>query len=147
MSFQRDRLETVHGAATDLLALTLLTDESVKTIPLGLYQFFGDDRIDWGMVMAGSVAAIVPTLALFLPLQRLLVGHARRLQRFLTQPFFVAAAYTGMEGRSVPLADTVAGCAAILSGECDDWEEGSLYMIGNLEEARARDAVRKGAAA
>ena len=57
-----------------LLALTLLTDESVKTIPLGLYQFFGDDRIDWGMVMAGSVAAIVPTLALFLPLQRLLVS-------------------------------------------------------------------------
>lgn len=57
-----------------LLALTLLTDESVKTIPLGLYQYFGDDRIDWGMVMAGSVAAIVPTLALFLPLQRLLVS-------------------------------------------------------------------------
>jgi ABC-type glycerol-3-phosphate transport system permease component len=57
-----------------LLALTLLTDESVKTIPLGLYQFFGDDRINWGMVMAGSVAAIVPTLALFLPLQRLLVS-------------------------------------------------------------------------
>ncbi len=57
-----------------LLALTLLTDASVKTIPLGLYQFFGDDRIDWGMVMAGSVAAIVPTLALFLPLQRLLVS-------------------------------------------------------------------------
>lgn len=57
-----------------LLALTLLTDANVKTIPLGLYQFFGDDRIDWGMVMAGSVAAIVPTLALFLPLQRLLVS-------------------------------------------------------------------------
>lgn len=57
-----------------LLALTLLTETSVKTIPLGLYQFFGDDRIDWGMVMAGSVAAIVPTLALFLPLQRLLVS-------------------------------------------------------------------------
>jgi len=57
-----------------LLALTLLTDESVKTVPLGLYQFFGDDRIDWGMVMAGSLVATVPTLALFLPLQRLLVS-------------------------------------------------------------------------
>ncbi|MBC57214.1 MAG: F0F1 ATP synthase subunit beta [Confluentimicrobium sp.] len=79
--------------------------------------------------------------------ERLLVGRARRLQRFLTQPFFVAAAYTGMEGRSVPVADTVAGCAAILAGECDDWDEASLYMIGTLDEARAREAQRKGAAA
>jgi F-type H+-transporting ATPase subunit beta len=79
--------------------------------------------------------------------ERLLVGRARRLQRFLTQPFFVAAAYTGMEGRSVPVADTVAGCAAILAGECDDWDETSLYMIGTLDEARAREAQRKGAAA
>jgi len=79
--------------------------------------------------------------------KRLLVGRARRLQRVLTQPFFVAAAYTGMEGRSVPVADTVAGCAAILAGECDDWDEASLYMIGTLDEARAREAQRKGAAA
>jgi len=75
--------------------------------------------------------------------ERLLVGRARRLQRFLTQPFFVAAAFTGMEGRSVPVADTVAGCSAILNGECDDWDEGSLYMIGTLEEARTREAKRK----
>jgi F-type H+-transporting ATPase subunit beta len=79
--------------------------------------------------------------------EQLLVGRARRLQRFLTQPFFVAAAYTGMEGRSVPVADTVASCAAIVAGECDDWDEGSLYMIGTLDEARARDAKRKGSAA
>ena len=76
--------------------------------------------------------------------ERLLVGRARRLQRFLTQPFFVAAAYTGMEGRSVPIADTLAGCAAIIEGECDDWDEGSLYMIGALDEARAKEAARKG---
>ena len=79
--------------------------------------------------------------------ERLLVGRARRLQRFLTQPFFVAAAYTGMEGRSVPIADTLAGCSAIIDGECDDWDEGSLYMIGALDEARAKEAVRKGAKA
>ncbi|MGE4072005.1 MAG: F0F1 ATP synthase subunit beta [Lysobacterales bacterium] len=79
--------------------------------------------------------------------ERLLVGRARRLQRFLTQPFFVASAYTGMPGRSVPVAETVAGCAAILAGECDDWDESSLYMIGNLEEARAKEAARQGAGA
>lgn len=70
--------------------------------------------------------------------ERLAVGRARRLQRFLTQPFFVAEAFTGMQGRTVPIADTVAGCSAILSGECDDWQESSLYMVGNLDEARQK---------
>ena len=75
--------------------------------------------------------------------ERLLVGRARRLQRFMTQPFFVASAYTGMEGRSVPVAETVAGCGAILDGECDDWDEASLYMIGSLDEGRTREAARR----
>jgi F-type H+-transporting ATPase subunit beta len=71
--------------------------------------------------------------------ERRLVGRARRLQRFLTQPFFVAADYTGMEGRSVRITDTIAGCRAILEGECDDWQESSLYMIGDLAEAGAKE--------
>ncbi len=57
-----------------LLALALITDNSLKTIPLGLYQYFGDVQVDWGAVMAGSVVATVPTLLLFLPLQRKLVA-------------------------------------------------------------------------
>ncbi|MCC0062921.1 MAG: F0F1 ATP synthase subunit beta [Defluviimonas sp.] len=73
-----------------------------------------------------------------------LVARARRLQRFLTQPFFVAAAFTGMAGRSVPIEATIEGCRAILSGECDSWDESAFYMIGTLEEARARvEAARK----
>lgn len=75
--------------------------------------------------------------------EQLLVGRARRLQRFLTQPFFVAAAFTGMEGRSVSVADTIAGCRAIMNGDCDDWDESSLYMIGTLDEARAREDARR----
>ncbi|WP_226580722.1 F0F1 ATP synthase subunit beta [Acuticoccus sediminis] len=71
---------------------------------------------------------------------RLAVNRARRLQRFLTQPFSVTEAFTGMPGRSVKRADTVAGCRAILDGECDDWDEGDLYMIGSLDEARAKHA-------
>ncbi len=67
---------------------------------------------------------------------RRIVGRARRLQRFLTQPFAVTEAFTGMPGRSVPLADTLAGCRAILAGEADAWQESSLYMIGGLDEAR-----------
>ena len=51
---------------------------------------------------------------------RLMVARARRLQRFLTQPFAVTEAFTGIAGRSVQLADTLAGCRAILDGEADD---------------------------
>ncbi|MGE0224827.1 MAG: F0F1 ATP synthase subunit beta [Acetobacteraceae bacterium] len=80
---------------------------------------------------------------------RRIVERARRLQRFLTQPFTVTEAFTGVPGRSVAIADTIAGCRAILDGACDDWRESSLYMIGTLEEARAKeDAARhQGAAA
>src|SRR5271157_2959984 len=74
---------------------------------------------------------------------RKIVERARRLQRFLSQPFAVTEAFTGVPGRSVTVADTVAGCKAILAGDCDDWREGSLYMIGTLDEARAKeDAAR-----
>jgi len=74
--------------------------------------------------------------------EQLLVGRARRLQRFLTQPFFVAAAFTGIDGRSVPIAKTIDGCRAIIDGQCDDWAETSFYMIGDLEEAAAREQAR-----
>jgi F-type H+-transporting ATPase subunit beta len=77
---------------------------------------------------------------------RRIVGRARKLQRFLTQPFGVTEAFTGMPGRSVPIADTLAGCRAILSGECDGWQEASFYMIGTLDEAREREQ-REGSAA
>jgi F-type H+-transporting ATPase subunit beta len=72
---------------------------------------------------------------------RLIVKRARRLQRFLSQPFMVTEAFTGQPGRSVSRADTLAGCRAILDGETDDWAESSLYMVGALDEARAKEAA------
>ncbi|MYZ48964.1 F0F1 ATP synthase subunit beta [Propylenella binzhouense] len=79
---------------------------------------------------------------------RRMVERARRLQRFLTQPFSVAEAFTGVPGRSVAVADTIAGCRAILDGECDGWRESSLYMVGTLAEAKEKEeAAQKGAAA
>ncbi|MBN9117498.1 MAG: F0F1 ATP synthase subunit beta, partial [Pandoraea sp.] len=75
------------------------------------------------------------------------VQRARRLQRFLTQPFTVTEAFSGQPGRSVALADTIAGSKAILAGECDDWQESSLYMVGTLDEARAKEARSKTATA
>jgi len=72
---------------------------------------------------------------------RRIVTRARRLQLFLTQPFTVTKSFTGDEGRSVALADTIAGCRSILDGECDEWQEHSLYMVGTLEEARQKEAA------
>ena len=75
---------------------------------------------------------------------QLVVKRARRLQRFLSQPFVVTQAFTGnARAERQPLADTLAGCRAILDGEADDWAEGSLYMVGNLEEARQKEAAAK----
>jgi F-type H+-transporting ATPase subunit beta len=69
---------------------------------------------------------------------RLIVARARRLLRFLTQPFAVTEAFTGVAGRPVKLSETLAGCRAILDGEADEWPENTLYMLGNFDEARQR---------
>jgi F-type H+-transporting ATPase subunit beta len=74
---------------------------------------------------------------------RTAVRRARHLMRFLTQPFMVTVAFTGKPGRTVELDATLAGCRAILDGEADDWSESSLYMVGDLEEARRKEAQAK----
>ena len=74
---------------------------------------------------------------------RTVVKRARRLMRFLTQPFMVTVAFTGKPGRAVELATTLAGCRAILDGETDEWAEGSLYLVGDLEEARQKESEAK----
>jgi len=79
---------------------------------------------------------------------RLIVARARRLQRFLTQPFAVTEGFTGDVGRSVPLRETLAGCQAILEGEADRWPESALYMVGDFAEARSKAAsIGEGASA
>ncbi|MEZ5833662.1 MAG: F0F1 ATP synthase subunit beta [Dongiaceae bacterium] len=74
---------------------------------------------------------------------RLVVKRARRLMRFLTQPFMVTVAFTGKEGRTVEPQHTLEGCQAVLDGESDDWAEASLYMVGDLNEARRKEAQMK----
>ncbi len=67
---------------------------------------------------------------------RRIVNRARRLERFLTQPFFVTEQFTGHKGRMVKLEDALDGCERILKDEFQDYPEGSLYMIGNIDEAK-----------
>lgn len=66
---------------------------------------------------------------------RLVVGRARRIQRFLSQPFHVAEVYTGTPGVFVPLAETLKGFKKIINGECDYLPEAAFYMVGTLDEA------------
>ena len=68
---------------------------------------------------------------------RLSVSRARKIQRFLTQPMFVAEAFTGQEGRYVPIKDTVLGFKEILEGKHDDLPEQAFYMVGGIDEALA----------
>ena len=66
---------------------------------------------------------------------KLTVSRARKIQRFLSQPFFVAEVFTGSPGKYVPLKETVRGFKEILEGKYDDLPEAAFYMVGNIDEA------------
>jgi F-type H+-transporting ATPase subunit beta len=66
---------------------------------------------------------------------RRIVARARRIERFLSQPFSVAEVFTGMPGKYVGLSDTIQGFESILNGECNDFTEQSFYLIGTIDEA------------
>ncbi|OGW16778.1 MAG: F0F1 ATP synthase subunit beta [Nitrospinae bacterium RIFCSPLOWO2_12_FULL_45_22] len=68
---------------------------------------------------------------------KVIVARARKIQRFLSQPFFVAETFTGRTGRYVPLKDTIAGFKELLSGNIDHIPEQAFYMVGNLDEVLA----------
>lgn len=74
---------------------------------------------------------------------KMTVARARKIQRFLTQPFTVAEGFTGKQGRLVDLSDTIAGFKAIVEGKCDDWPEQAFYMVGTLDEAEQRAKALK----
>jgi len=69
---------------------------------------------------------------------KLVVGRARKVQKFLSQPFFVAEQFTGMKGQFVKIEDTIASFKSILSGEVDDLPEQAFYLVGSLEMAKAK---------
>ena len=66
---------------------------------------------------------------------RILVNRARRVQRFLSQPFFVAESFTGSAGRYVPMRETVSGFREILDGKHDDLPEEAFLFVGSIDEA------------
>jgi len=69
---------------------------------------------------------------------KLVVARARKIERYFSQPFYVATQFTGIEGKYVPVKDTVRGFRDILDGKCDDLPEQAFMMVGTIEEARAK---------
>ena len=69
---------------------------------------------------------------------KLVVSRARKIQRFLSQPFFVAEVFTGSSGKYVSLKDTIAGFKAIADGEMDEFPEQAFYMVGGIEEVQEK---------
>ncbi|MGD2294872.1 MAG: F0F1 ATP synthase subunit beta [Candidatus Aminicenantes bacterium] len=76
---------------------------------------------------------------------KLIVGRARKIQRFLSQPFYVAEEFTGREGKYVPVTETVRGFKEIVDGQHDDKPEQAFYMVGGIEDVLARSEELKSA--
>ena len=72
------------------------------------------------------------------PDDRNVVGRARRLERFLTQPFFATEQFSGLKGKDVSLEDAIDGCERILNDEFKDFPESAFYMIGSVDEVKAK---------
>jgi F-type H+-transporting ATPase subunit beta len=77
---------------------------------------------------------------------KMVVARARKIQRFLSQPFFVAEVFTGSPGKYVSLKDTIKGFKAILEGEYDHLPEQAFYMVGSIDEAVEKAKTLKEAA-
>ena len=69
---------------------------------------------------------------------KLTVYRARKIQRFLSQPFHVAENFTGTPGKYVPVEDTVKGFKAILDGEMDEYPEAAFFNVGTIEDVKAK---------
>ena len=72
---------------------------------------------------------------------KLTVSRARKVQRFFSQPMFVAEKFTGIPGRYVPVKDTIRGVTMILNGECDSLPEQAFYMAGSIDDVMEKSQV------
>jgi F-type H+-transporting ATPase subunit beta len=71
---------------------------------------------------------------------KLIVSRARKVQKFMSQPFHVAEVFTGTAGKFVSLADTIDGFSQIIAGDYDDLPEGAFYMVGDIKDVQAKAA-------
>jgi len=103
----------------------------------------GNDHYDTARAVQGTLQRykelrdIIAILGMdeLAPEDKLAVARARKIQRFLSQPFHVAEVFTGSPGKYVTLAETIRGFKMIVAGECDHMPEQAFYMVGTIDEA------------
>ena len=106
-------------------------------------QVVGEDHYNTARAVQGTLQRykelrdIIAILGMdeLAPEDKLAVARARKIQRFLSQPFFVAEVFTGTSGKYVSLAETIRGFKMIVNGECDHMPEQAFYMVGTIDEA------------
>ena len=76
---------------------------------------------------------------------KVIVARARKIQRFLSQPFTVAEQFTGFEGKYVPVKETIRGFKAILDGEMDEYPENAFFNVGTIEDVKKKAEEMKAA--
>ncbi len=124
-------------------AIDLLQSSSKMATPgiVGLAHYNLTQEIRKTLAQYEDLKDIVAMLGMeqLSPEDRMIVGRARRLERFLTQPFFTTEQFSGMKGKLVSLKDSLEGCERILRDEFKDYPESALYMIGAISEAKRSD--------
>lgn len=117
----------------------LLSNSKMATVGVvGERHYQLAQKIRRTLAQYGALKDIIAMLGLeqLSPEDRVVVARARRLERFLTQPFFTTEQFTGHAGKLVSLADSLSGCERILKDEFKDYPESALYMIGAIDEAK-----------
>jgi F-type H+/Na+-transporting ATPase subunit beta len=129
--------ERLYPAIDPLASVSVLLDPRI----VGLEHYAAAEEVRQTITRYKELQEIISLLGVeeLSTEDRRTVGRARRLERFLTQPFMVTEQFTGIAGKSVSVQETIKGCRAILSGEGDQWAEGSFYMVGTFEDARRKE--------
>jgi len=123
-------------------AIDLLQSSSKMTTPgiVGERHYLLAQEIRRTLAQYEDLKDVIAMLGLeqLAPEDRNIVARARRLERFLTQPFFATEQFSGIKGKLVSLKDSLEGCERILRDEFKDYPESALYMIGAIDEAKKK---------
>jgi F-type H+-transporting ATPase subunit beta len=119
------------------------TEETIKQATASILPIMPDDIYESAKMELQDIIAILGLDELSEE-DRLVVARARKVERFLSQPFFVAEIFTGSPGKYVSLADTIKGFNMILDGELDELPEQAFYLVGDIDEAIEKAKSLKG---